>query len=275
MALILPRRSKLVYPAGAALGFNPKHPAARSAFVISIAANNKNYVDVKTGRSLTINRGPFNFTIDSALGPVPVVSGTSLVGSSADLAATAPAGNTTQACFFRVNATAVASQSLVCGSTAVDTNANLLISNTTLGMWFGSHLYDSLLTVTANEPYFCASSTLESIGASFVLVNLRTGVLKTAAAATSVHVCTAGSGAIRLCDSYNSNQGVTGQVGHAMHSSVNLSMAQLMAWGADPWEFWYPTRRPMLAGAAGVDTTHAAFSVPQVDGRTITQMLGY
>lgn len=243
---LLYRRNSLAFPVEVNPGFDPNHPAARAAFVVSVIPALKNYVDLTIGRPLTVGgTGSFGSAIDPNFGfATAVASGEAF----ADRAAVAPAGSTTQACFFRLSST-TGFQGLVCGSTTVNANTVLASSSGSLVSFYGNNSHNSGLTVTVGEPYFAATSSLDAVTSNFVMVNLRTGVTKFAAVANP-HSVTVGAGSVRFCSSFNGGaQTIVGQMGAAMQSSVYLSLPQLNAWAGDPFAFWYPRKAETLIRA--------------------------
>ena len=57
MALLLPTRNPLAYPAGVAPGFDPTHVAAKNTLISGIAVGNT-YVNLLTGKTPTISGTP-------------------------------------------------------------------------------------------------------------------------------------------------------------------------------------------------------------------------
>ena len=229
----------LEYPAGRAPGFDPTHPAARNARASAVARPGGAMVNILTGTALVNNASVVAQTL--AIGPAVqllVVSAT-----ACSLSTTFSEGSaviTTMATITKINSVPSNGNLFV---SYVGTGYVQLVTNNAgqLGVWMGSAYTLSGITLGTTSPYFIAASVYP--GASglvhFILVNMATGAVQTAFnVATTKTTGTITSPVFSVGSTGSTQAGMS--TATAMLSVVGLSPAQLSAWAADPWGFWYP-----------------------------------
>lgn len=228
----------LGYPGGQP-SINWAHPASAnlrwSAVATGITFRSLNYAP-----KLTVGATPFTAAVDGNLGPVTVGSastGQYVSRSSGYPAHTDNAGGT-MAAIVRLTSVSVA------GSFCGVSNSYLLRTTAAGAVQFGVSgiSFTTLMTLSANVPYFIAASSGPSGGKiNCVAVNLNTGKIQTATA--SAIVPTSNSAAQYMAGASGAAS-PTGSIAATMFSATPLSMPQLLAWAKAPWDFWYP---PTLA----------------------------
>jgi hypothetical protein len=259
-ALLLKRPSPLVFP-GVRAGFDPSHPAAKSAF-LSAVPSGANFYNLLTGKKAAIVGSPTS-GIDGSIGSYALpVSNTGYFQFSG-LPTNTPAGFTF-ACIISSPSSWVNFTSLIQSSLAgvpqfyIDTGGNF-------GFYVSAGKSFFQAPATGGVPIFVAMSN-DGSGSRCVMKNLRTGAITTATAGSDGS--TAWGGTITI----GGQAGGSGQgtpISAAMASSASLSMAQLQQWAQDPWLFWYPRSLDLsMMLSAGFGNSAALF------GRTAVMSFG-
>lgn len=270
-------RSKLAYPAGSTPGFDPSHPASQNLAgthgfsAVAIANGFTNLITGTTaslalgasGASMIINRnGPtFNWPV-------------STTGQNAKFPALQVSEN-------RATLAIIGTYSSAASGAFIFTDTSNGRGFRLEGTGFTMPAVVAVphgLTFPTNVPVFYAASKTPT-AVNFVILNLATGALLTSTVAdansqTAGGVAFSGIGS----DAASALGTPIASVAAAMWAPVGLSMPQLLRWAADPWSFWFPNKMLNLMTDSGVTPTaiqYAAFSIPQHDGQSITQMMGY
>lgn len=229
-------RNPLAYPAGRAPGFNPSHVAGSSVRFSGIATAGTFY-NLLNGRLGSVSgsvsggigqAGPF-IQITSAIPSVQFTGGYSTVDNTQTLAAVGLMNNLT-AHFFLLN-----------GSDGSNSALQINASGHFNG-WFqggATNIDSGVAMVAAGIPYLLVQS-MNTSNANCMAVNLNTGQIKIVTVSSGAPSSPSNNGNIDV-GSWPGHDSGSGQTFAAMWSSVFLSVAQLLQWGADPWSFWYPT----------------------------------
>jgi hypothetical protein len=250
MPLTLLRRNPLAFPAGAKAGFDPRHPAsARTVF--SCVPAGGNFANLLNGSHGTIAAAAASPSIHGVLGPSTTLDNTGQI----QFPVAAPNGGfddsttgqgVTLAAIFASNTNGFRA---VVGASNNAGNAAIFIGTYNVGPVFwanvsGSTLgaYVTTIPFVAGEPYFLIASMTPNADISFLVKNLRTGVVQAQVVAGTGGV---GSGFFNTFDYYGlgalgGQSSVNGPVAAGMLAQRSMSMSQLLAWAADPWAFWYP-----------------------------------
>jgi hypothetical protein len=234
-------RQPLIYPQGMAPGLNLAHPAARGisgAHGLCAVATNNGFISLANGAQGTVSLGTFGSFIQSPIGPAfnwsaqannqnVVFPGTLINDLSATLA---------------IIGTDVAGTGAYMGTDFSTETGGWRLDDTTLTAPFAGSV-SSGLTPPLSVPILYVASINAAQGlVRFMTVNLLTGALVTATVSSGgLTPIVPGSATLWIggCPAQSTNS-IQGSVSAAMFSPTPLSMAQMLAWGADPWSFWYP-----------------------------------
>ncbi len=227
----LPKFNPLAFPAGRAPGFDPTHPAAKGC-ILCMVAFGASYLNTANGKVAT---GGFTSKIDS-IGPAIVNSGSSNTAISGPVAPT----SVVVAGIFRLGATLNSPGYLLCSSGTTGNNIGLA---TRSGEWqfqingtLGPSLTSPLPVI--NTPYFVVFSNYNSV-LNYVIVNLATG--QTWSGSVTSEAMSANADTTVYLNSNSLNKPLGGPCAAlALCYNNPLSLSQLLAWAARPWDFWYP-----------------------------------
>jgi len=123
------------------------------------------------------------------------------------------------------------------------------------------------LSLVIGRAYFAAASGGSGIPTNFVLMDLESGVIKTATAGNIAANSTL-DGRYGVGVDFNAGTG-TVNVGPNMWANAYYSVQQLLDWAKDPWAFWYPD-------AEYQDFTGIAGSAPPPPASVnLRMMMGY
>lgn len=275
------RRNPLVYPSGAAPGFDPAHVAAQNCPFSGVATNGGTFSHVLS-RVKGTEGGTKTTSLYNSLGLVTNYPaggpGTENTVFPFISAASAPI---TLAGIFKKTGTPPASTQYLLNNAAVgavgigDVNAD--------GTFGGFHETAGTQTVTTGvsyvleRPYFFAMSFSITL-INWVVVRLDTGQTWSAQVANTTGIIDAGDGTITVGSRSGANRQLDGSVAAAMASNAFMSQQELQTWAGDPWAFWYPRDSLNLVNLEPVPVSTSnftLFSAPYDDSRTVTQMLGY
>lgn len=237
MGLLAPLNS-LAFPGGGA-AVNAAHPMAQGSRLAAVARGG-NLIDLRSGKAATIN-GTISPVMLSGLGPTVQslntggnylsITGVNETPTSFAFGAIFQLLDTNGYFLFSGNGSSTSSLivSLNAGGTPyVTTN--------------GGSTNCAPVTLSANVPYFLAiSKTSGSSSINSVVVNMNTGQIYSGQFAT-----TSTFNALTNAQYFIGGNATTGNQPDASIAaiafSVNnyLTLPQLLAWGKDPWGFWYP-----------------------------------
>jgi hypothetical protein len=240
--MLLSPPSNLEFPSWRAPGFDPTHPASNfnGAGASFLPASGGVYINALTG-GVTTKLGVQTYGIGIA-GPYVQSQTSANYNSFANSFSTTPSAITIAAIITPV----VSESGGVLFQTASGSGLGLQMTIRSLVLGYrNSTLYTSgIAAMTIGVPYFVA---LSCNGATtyFVQVNLLTGQTLTGSIASGV---SQGSTATWYLGNggTNSSQYAGCDIHAMMAGFVALSPAQLRAWAADPWAFWYPDDDPFI-----------------------------
>ena len=253
MALLLPTRNPLAYPAGVAPGFDPTHVAGKSVEFSAISVGG-NFINLFSGIPGTITGSPTP-KIDGKIGVSTTLAGegsTNQIGFiNPDLAAYS---GVTYAAILILSSIGTSAQGVVANGNG--TSSSIRFASTTGIFTFvlgGVAATASILAANANVPYFVAASWDGSI-IKYLLADLSKGLVLTDTKVFS-HAGVGPAGGFIVGNSSAQTQGLGGSIATAMYGPGVLSMSQLLQWAADPWSFWYPDRGidDFMVGGAGAN----------------------
>jgi hypothetical protein len=233
--MLLAPLSNLEFPSWRAPGFDPTHPASNDggSGASFIPASGGVYINLRTGGA-TAKSSTQTYGLGIA-GPYVQSNTSGAYGTFANAFPTTPGAITMGAVI--TPAASVAGGCLFATTATSGSGLQMTMRSLVLG-YRNSTLYSSsLAAMSIGTPYFVALSC-NGTTTYFVQANLATGQVLTASIASGVS-----QGSTSTWD-------LGGQTGggveagcdiHAMMAGfVALSPAQLRAWAADPWAFWYP-----------------------------------
>ena len=236
-------RNPRAWPAGGAPGFDPTHIAASGGPVRgSYVALPAGVLDVLTGQLGTGNGGAYPFAIFGGAGPV--LFGANASNNSFNFANKSAANDSS------ITLAAIG----IIGSSATGTGGSKRFggssSSGATGWGIGATSSNSLIlargstniafqAVPTLTPIFLAASINVSSGLAYsVCNNLNTGQITTGSSAGNTTAPSTPNGS-HIFNSFNS----VAQNGYTAAFAViaaALGPAELRAWAADPWAFWYP-----------------------------------
>lgn len=258
------RPNPLAYP-GRAPGFDPGHIAVKGAICrFSAVARNGNFHNLLNGKKGTLSGTPKRN-----------VSG--LIGESASFGNGNSDGITfsgqsvvndtvlTLAGIFHVAAD-LGSYQCIFATGGSGGYYLYLLDTGTLGYYSGAD-QSSGLVPAANTPYFFAASINSTTKANFVLTNLATGTITTASITPSFNGG-APNGTYVIGNQNLASNSLDGSVAAVAYvAKAFLSPAQLLAWAADPWAFWYPrTQSNLMFAGLGVSASGTLISADSGGG---------
>jgi hypothetical protein len=250
-------RNKLIYPGGSP-GFDPSHPAAGNTqagkrLVLSAAASGANMYPIYcTGGQVQSNVGTLAAKL-LKIGPaVDMSSGNAQIQWQFSYDPTVT--NFTVAAIFYIDSLVASTYQAILSNNAQV--IGLWINNSTPQLftyYFGGNHDLTGLTPTAGHYYFVCGSAGPSSG-GIVGVDLTTG--QTAYSSLGAGITSTDIFQIAVGNSgYAENMAYS----HAMFSTAFLNQAQLQAWAADPWSFWYPEDDIYAEGLQGPQTVSNPF----------------
>ena len=236
---LIAMRNPFIYPGGNP-GFNPNHPAANG--IRYAMAANYNSATITIAPGATGASGNYNsptFKTQGLLGPsINITSG----GVFTTAINEKPSSFTCSAIFY--NTTTNATALLLNNNSGTNTNGVSIGLNGGVPVLFNNGTsIQPTFGQAASDYYFFAAST-NGVTANWVLKLLRTGgqYALTFAAASTFSTPTFNQYLVGQAPAYLA----------ACSYSINnfLSLPQLVAWAAAPWDFWYPPtqRNLMMSG---------------------------
>ncbi len=115
----------------------------------------------------------------------------------------------------------------------------------------GSNITSAALTLSANVPYLAIASSNASV-TNLALMRLDNGVIKTSVGAGLTLGAGTYNGTYSIGGWQNTNNFESNcSIATSMFSYAYVSMAQILAWLAAPWDFWYPPTVGQLMLGAG------------------------
>ena len=233
----------LSYPTGATPGFDPSHPAVgdqvRIGYTASVIALSGTVVNLMNGKAAA----PTGSAAKSfgGIGPVTSYTGATDVSTLSGFVGTAIVSNAamTMAAIGYITSITSGASTFIVNQTGSSMSLGALSAGGDLVMTVNGTSIDSGISFPLSAPVFCVGSTQINGGTNFVLVNLATGSIKTAAGAGSSAI-SAGDGNYYF-GNRNGIRVLNGGMAAAMVSvsPSQLSIPQLVQWAADPWSFWY------------------------------------
>jgi len=130
---------------------------------------------------------------------------------------------------------------------------NLLISTAALEAKGGGTTLNPSITLVAGHSYFVAMS-MKSGNSQAIAVDLRTGQVLTGSSATT-YTASGGNGVFEIGAGGATTTASNTEIAAIAWSTAYLSAAQLAAWGADPWSFWYPPRQIAIGSVIAAGPT--------------------
>ena len=241
----------LVYPGSTRAGFNPNHLAVGKGIVrYSGVAAGANFANLLTAKVPTIN-GTITATIDGTLGRTMTNTTASSYLSCPGVNDTSPGAVTFGGIVTPIGLAALFGV-MFSNNNGSGTNADTWFYFTsgaivpTLFVQGGG--VQAGITLTAGVPYFIVMSTQGTILNSLVL-NLRTGNVLTTSSSISKTIGTPTASTYNIGGTAGaSNRYMNASLAAIMYSVNNfLSIPQLQAWAAAPWDFWYPPAAPWFS----------------------------
>ncbi len=231
--MLLAPPSNLEFPAYRAPGFDPTHPASPGLFYSGIAVSGS-FVNLLTGAPASITG-----TVSAIM--TPQGPGARCVTTLSGLVAATPASVAASAITFGAIITLTAS---IATGVFLQINGGsssyLYQASRVLFMAAGGSTFSSGVTLALNVPYFVAVSYNGST-ARWVVANLNTGQITQATTSATHTIGTLGGSTTFVSGGTSGAYFMDGQINAGMCALNNwLSAAQLLAWAADPWAFWYP-----------------------------------
>lgn len=265
----LPRSSvSLNWPAGRSAGVNLAHPAAKGLRFSSVAVGGQvpatgDMVNLLTGTPGVTTATAMTSEIDGNIGPVvsTVLAGVA-VGNDRVQFPNQPAVTDSawlSACIYRVD------NGIVSGGGSDFSWFSLAAGNS--NAYFGIAANQILIqsapnfalegpTLAFSTAYFLAAS-VNAAKLSWLVLNLQNGDLQ-AGSDTGFSTANASDGTYEVGIRGNN---IVGQLAASMYSATFFTVEQLIAWGADPWSFWYPPN-PVMAQLVGTTPTGAVPTLP-------------
>ena len=257
-------RNPLSWPAGRMAGINTRHPAIDKApLLFSSVWSGTGHIDLTNWQAGTIYGTIFQLQpkIDNILGPVG--EGTTTTGATGFYGSSALYSSSTIAIlFYPLSASGVpAGLAATSGSSG---GVGLLTHNSTL-QWASGGTHNDLtgITLTAHAPYLVIASQLGTTSVTALVKNLATGQVQIGTYSGPT-AATAGDGNILI--GYSPGQSINSNAGIAAVAILGgaLSTAEMQAWAADPWSFWYPPsaiEQMMLAGGPTLPIGAGSFNI--------------
>jgi len=235
--MLLAPLSNLEFPSWRAPGIDQTHPAfVANRFVGLPTLSGAGYLDLRSAGRFTTGGSPASNIIDASLGPTLTLASTSSQYVSRAGYSTAVDAVGTLAAFIRP--TTVNALATIIGNGAssgfffrVSATGFLTVGATSIGT------ITSTIGLSAGVPYLVAVS-INTSASTFVAVNLTNGQIQTYTG-SGLTLTTTTSGTIYIGQQSSGNY-FNGLIGPTMYSPTYLSKAQMIAWAADPWAFWYP-----------------------------------
>lgn len=242
--IILPfETNPLAYP-GRLPGFDPGHFALGGKPLYSGVRSGANFINLLTSASGTVT-GTFTSALDGNLGPS---LGCGAIANSNQIAVSgAP-----QIAYQQGTIAAIVRPSdvtnfnaIFAGSPNTSGGLDLFFANDSGALGdlmmrvFGTNIRSNINNTVAGVPYFVVASCDAATNINFLQVNLNTGRVDTATAASSATLPLL-DGTFLVAQWRGGGLGCTGNLAAVMYSGTYLSMAQLKQWAQDPWAFWYP-----------------------------------
>ena len=150
--------------------------------------------------------------------------------------------------------------------------------------WNGHTATGSGLYISPGVPYLLLVSQNGAVGLSFLIKNLVTGAVQTAT--TSAATTGSSSNGTYVVGGDNIGDYAGGDIAALAYLQGALSTAEMQAWAADPWSFWYPPSAieqmmlaggptlPIGAGSFNITTSWAAAS-PSLSAGTMNLTTGW
>jgi len=235
------RANPLVFPSTRP-GFNPSHPVdapgANNGFLASVVASNGTVTSILNGKVATATGSAASAR--PILGPVTTYTGATDVSTLAYNGAATPAGAITMAALGYITSVTSGASSFISWSAASSVNGLSVLSATgNFATTINGTAVDSGIAASLSAPYFVVSSS-NTLATNFVIVNLASGVLKTA---TGGSAATFNGGDGNLY--FGNRSGIRVLNGGLAAAMCNVTaniipMPVLVQWASDPWSFWYP-----------------------------------
>lgn len=253
-------RSKFAFPVGRAPGFDSNHVACKGGFQNALSAipAGADFVNLLTGQPGTV-AGSITQNIRN-FGPV-VSWGSNVITNQVTFPAGYPVTNSgTVACIGRITVVDVSN-----GFYSQDQSSS---AGFTFGRWSSSLVFwkynvaviQAPFDVPSGDPFFAAASFNSSLGVNFVLLNLRTGALQSAFVSNTGNVSTGSPTTSVIGGTTGVLQAPDGDIAAIAYlNGPFLSIAELTSWAADPWAFWYPNERGVVAAPTAAVTPIGAF----------------
>ncbi len=236
------RISRLAYPAGRVPGFDSTHPAAvgmSPGHGFSGVAMSGAFPDLLKPLRGSVT-GTVTFGMDGAIGPTINMSDASnnyiysgystIVDTRATFAAI-------------VNTTSIVTSGTTKGIiTTSSGNTGIYLSHKDsllrAGIFPANTSIDSTIALLANTPFFIAVSIDYSVGAYFLMRNLKIGSTKIEFVTGNL-VPGAPNGSYDIGGN-NNTFSFNGAIAAAMFAPQACGIGALLQWADDPWSFWYP-----------------------------------
>lgn len=259
--MFAPYRNPFAFPVGVRPSVDPSHLATGTTLCYSgIAAPGGGFINLLSGSKASKQSSPT--TVQTAIGPA--LNADTTTGWCTD-GSINPTVTTCTIAAILIPVTSVATGRIFI---MTDTNTTVNISgielpSLVLNFRTQGSAYSSGITLSLNTPYFVAGS-FRSGNQNWVVVNLKTGQIQTAANTTSLTMDSP-SAPYAIGGNFSSARAAGAQIAAVMFSANRfLRPAQLLKWAQDPWAFWYPEvaqeSDPLdfLSGSATVNGTIAA-----------------
>lgn len=241
------RTDRFAFPVGTAPGFNMSHPASKNVRISFVG----------TGQNILSGKGPSVTGTSTVNNPTRI--GPAYLGIDAtsgltfpDTLSPAPKNFFTAAVIFIPTDVTLTSRTLVASRGIPEPgNFSILLRQLNPGgidlrVQGTVSMLDNFPALTNNVPYFYATSAFyDSVNTAYlhnhIGVRLDTGQRWSFSGVTAGGVPLQGT----ETNSYSIGDldGVSGFFGYIAAAMMNLSyvsLAELIAWGNDPWAFWYP-----------------------------------
>ena len=272
MLMRRPRRNPLAFPTGNAPRFDPSHPAAGdmgSGHGYSWIAHSGGGLNLLSGRPTATSgggTGPASLTVYSPFGPVLAFPN---IGDSQLMTGQSTAVNSfqTQAAIFSVNNAAGVNYT-ICNNGGSGEGLAVNIGTGNLILRGQGAPADSGIALTTNAPYFCiisANLTGSFLTATthYLVLNLLTGstqIVSQYPGSPTGLAASAPSGTVEIFAV--TATGGTNYIAAAMFSPSMMTVADMRAWAADPWSFWYPPTAPAFGPSVSASGFKPYWSVP-------------
>lgn len=236
-ARFLLRRSNPFKFPGTKPAIDPTHPASQGLVLnrgLALVAATSNLMTDALGSTITVGSTGFTNSILSIGPAITFTAGVANRLAAANQSTATPSGATfAWICLLNTVTTSDHCPIKSSGTTVPSINT----AKGGLCIFNGAAYSQSSIVPSVGVPYFMAVSLANSSIVNFLVLNLNTGQVQTAATTTASNVSFAGAFEI---GGNGSGQGFGGALAAAMLSPTFLNMAQLKAWAQDPWSFWYP-----------------------------------